>query len=166
MTIAELLAELAEEAKSTRRVLERVPEDRLEWRPHEKSLSMGQLAMHVATLPGALAELSLQPTFDVRTTIPRPGAASTAELLGTLDRSVARASAILGEMGDEGLGAPWRMVSGSHELASMPRGAFLRAVMLNHWYHHRGQLTVYLRLTGTPVPGIYGDSADEKPFPV
>ncbi|HEU4564881.1 MAG TPA: DinB family protein [Gemmatimonadaceae bacterium] len=166
MTIDELIAELNEEAKGTRRVLERVPADRLEWQPHEKSLTLGQLAMHVATIPGALAELSMQPSFDVRTEIPRPGVGSVSELLEALDRSVARAGALLSEMGDDGLTRPWRMVDGSRELMALPRGAFLRSVMLNHWYHHRGQLTVYLRLTGAPVPGIYGDSADERPFPI
>ena len=84
-TIKELLQELEEEAQNTRRVLERVPDDQLEWRPHDRSLTLGQLAMHVATLPGALAELSTRTTFDVGTEIPRPGGGSAAELLATLD---------------------------------------------------------------------------------
>jgi uncharacterized damage-inducible protein DinB len=160
--IEELLQELDEETRNTRRVLERVPEDRLEWRPHPKSLTLGQLAMHVATLPGALAGISMQPSFDVRTPIPRPGAASRAELLQVLERSVADAKAILRKLDEPALATPWRMVSGDREVGAVPRGAFLRSVMLNHWYHHRGQLTVYLRQTGALVPAIYGDSADEK----
>jgi uncharacterized damage-inducible protein DinB len=159
--IEELLQELDQEARSTRRVLERVPEDRLDWQPHARSLTLGQLAMHVATLPGALAEMSTWPAFDVRTEIPRPSAASTAALLGTLEESVADARAILGRMDDSALAVPWRMVNGDQEIGTMPRGAFLRSVMLNHWYHHRGQLTVYLRQSGASVPAIYGDSADE-----
>lgn len=165
VTIEELLQELEQEAHITRRVLERVSDDQLDWRPHDKSLTLGQLAMHVATIPGALAEISTWSTFDVNTTIPRPSAASTAELLEALDRSVAGAKALLGGMGDGALATPWRIVNGDREVAAMPRGAFLRSVMLNHWYHHRGQLTVYLRQTGALVPAIYGDSADEKAIP-
>ena len=164
-TIEELLQELGQEARATRRVLERVPGDRLDWRPHARSLTLGQLAMHVATLPGALAEIATRPTFDVRTEIPRPSAASVAELLETLDRSVADARALLGGMDDDALGTPWRLVSGDRDVAAVPRGAFLRSTLLNHWYHHRGQLTVYLRQIGAPVPAIYGDSADESLLP-
>jgi len=164
-TIEELLQELEQEARVTRRVLERVPGDRLDWRPHAKSLTLGQLAMHVATLPGALAEISTRPTFDVRTEIPRPSAASVAELLEILDRSVADARALPGAMDAGALATPWRLVDGERDVAAVPRGAFLRSTLLNHWYHHRGQLTVYLRQTGAPVPAIYGDSADESMRP-
>jgi uncharacterized damage-inducible protein DinB len=160
-TVEELVQELEQEARTTRRVLERVPEDRLNWRPHAKSLTLGQLAMHVATIPGALTEVSTR-TFDVNTEIPRPTAASVDELLETLARSVADAKTLLRSMGDAALAAPWSLVDGDREVASVPRGAFLRFTMLNHWYHHRGQLTVYLRQVGAAVPAIYGDSADEK----
>jgi len=164
MTINDLLQELDQETRATRRVLERVPEDRLDWRPHEKSMTLGQLAMHVATLPAAIAEISTRTEFDVNTQIPRPSATSASELVTTLDQSVARARTLLGGMDDAALASPWRMVSGGREVAAMPRGALLRSVMLNHWYHHRGQLTVYLRETGARVPAIYGASADESPF--
>jgi uncharacterized damage-inducible protein DinB len=165
-SIEELLQELDREARSTRRVLERVPDDQLDWQPHPKSLTLGQLAMHVATLPVAIAELSTRDTFEVGTTIPRPSAASTAELVDTMDRGVARAKALIGGMDDAALASPWRMMDGEHEVGAMPRGELLRSVLLNHWYHHRGQLTVYLRQTGAAVPAIYGDSADERPFPL
>jgi uncharacterized damage-inducible protein DinB len=164
-TIEELLQELEQEARTTRRVLERVPDDRLDWRPHAKSLTLGQLAMHVATLPGALAEISMRSTFDAATEIPRPSAASAAELLQTLDRSVADAKALLGGMDDASLATPWRLVSRGREVAAVPRGAFLRSTLLNHWYHHRGQLTVYLRQAGALIPAIYGPSADETMMP-
>jgi len=164
MTIDDILQELEEEARMTRRVLARVREDQLGWTPHEKSMTLGQLAMHVASVPGAIAGISTQPTFDVKTEIPRPSATSVAELLTVFDESVARAKAILGEMDDAALLSPWRMVDGDREVAVIPRGALLRSVMLNHWYHHRGQLTVYLRQTGSLVPAIYGPSADENPF--
>jgi uncharacterized damage-inducible protein DinB len=160
LTVDDLLQELDQETHATRRVLERVPDDHLNWRPHPKSLTLGQLAMHVATLPGAIADISVGP-FDVDTVIPRPGTTGSAELLAVLDESVARAKTILGAMGDAELTLPWRMMNGEREVGSIPRGAFLRTILLNHWYHHRGQLTVYLRQTGALVPAIYGPSADE-----
>jgi len=164
VTIDDLLQELDREAQTTRRVLERVPQERLDWRPHDKSMTLGQLAMHVATLPGAIAELSTLSGFDVNTQIPRPSTTSTAELIATLDRSLARARTLLRGMGDAGLAVPWRMLDGDQELAAMPRAALLRSVLLNHWYHHRGQLTVYLRQVGALVPAVYGASADETPL--
>jgi uncharacterized damage-inducible protein DinB len=166
MTTAELLQELEQEAETTRRVLARVPDEALDWRPHARSLSLGQLAMHVASVPGAIADLATRPGFDIDTTIPRPSATNTAELLATLDRSLADARAALGAMPDTALGEPWRMIRGGREVGSMPRAALLRSVMLNHWYHHRGQLTVYLRQVGAFVPPIYGDSADERALPI
>jgi uncharacterized damage-inducible protein DinB len=163
LTIADLLKELEQEAQSTRRVLERVPSDRLDWRPHRKSMTLGELAMHVADLPGVIVEVSTR-NFDANTVIPRPGASSTAELLAVLEGSVKRAKAQLRTMTDADLALPWRMLNGERELWSVSRGELLRSVMLNHWYHHRGQLTVYLRLVEVPLPAIYGDSADESAF--
>ena len=163
LSVDDLLEELEGEAQATRRVLERVPEDKLGWKPHDKSMSLGQLALHIATLPGAIAELSVQKTFEVNTEVPRPSAASMAEVMGALEQSLAKAKTLLAAMDDAALASPWRMVSGDQEVAVMPRSALLRSILLNHWYHHRGQLTVYLRLTGASVPGIYGASADEAP---
>jgi len=164
LTIQEFLEELDQEAQATRRVLERIPDARLDWQPHAKSMTLGQLGMHVANLPGAIAEVSTR-DFDVKTVIPRPGAKSTAQLLSVLEDSVKRAKTILGAMADADLASRWRMVNGDQEVRSMTRGELLRSVMLNHWYHHRGQLTVYLRQTGALVPAVYGDSADEKLSP-
>jgi uncharacterized damage-inducible protein DinB len=162
LTVGDLTQELEQEAEATRRVLERVPEAKLQWKPHPKSMTLGQLAMHVANLPGAIAEIATRPSFDVKTPVPRPDAANTREVLATFEESLRRARSHLGSMTDAELASPWRMMKGEQELWSMPRGAFLRSVMLNHWYHHRGQLTVYLRQTGALLPAVYGDSADEK----
>jgi len=164
MTVQDLIHELEQETDATRRALARVPNDQMDWRPHPKSVTMGQLAMHVATLPAALAQVSMMDDFPVGAPIPRPTASSTDELLATLDRSVAEAKALLVGMGDAGLTVPWRMVLDGQEIGAMPRSAFLRSVLFNHWYHHRGQLTVYLRMTGAAVPAIYGPSADENPL--
>jgi uncharacterized damage-inducible protein DinB len=163
-TIREFLAELDQEAAATKRALERAPVAKLSWKPHERSQSLGQLALHVATIPAALAEVSMLPSFDVSVVVPRPEAKSMDEILGAHDASVARAREIIGGMDDAALATPWKMVRGTQEILSMSRGQFLRTVLFNHWYHHRGQLTVYLRLSGALVPAIYGASADEVPF--
>jgi uncharacterized damage-inducible protein DinB len=163
VTIEDLVQELERETDATRRTLARIPEDKLDWRPHPKSMTLGQLGMHVATIPRALAELSIVPAFEVGTPIPRPTATRTAELVETLGTSVTRAKEVLVGMGDAGLAEPWRMMLGGREIGAMPRSVFLRSVLFNHWYHHRGQLTVYLRETGASVPAIYGASADELP---
>jgi uncharacterized damage-inducible protein DinB len=164
VTMDELLQELEQEAGSTRRVLERVPQDQFDWKPHAKSMTMGQLALHVATIPGAIAEVGTRATFDANTSIPRPTPASSAELLGALSQSIATAKKILGAMGDAGLTASWTMVDGDREIMAMPRVLLFRKVLFNHWYHHRGQLTVYLRQVGALVPATYGASADENPL--
>ena len=164
MTIADLLLELEQEAQATRRILERVPDERLDWTPHQKSMTLGQLAMHIANIPGAIAGVSRE-DFDVDRVIPRPPAASTGQILQTLDESLARARSVLHATDDAELLSPWRMMKGEEVIFAITRGELLRSVMLNHWYHHRGQLTVYLRLLGVAVPAIYGDSADEKVFP-
>ena len=158
-----LIQELDQEAQTTRRVLERVPGDKLGWKPHPKSMSLGQLAMHVATTPGGVAEISQRSPFPVPQ-FTQPSATSAAELVPALDQSVARARDILRGMNDAALGNMWRVVDGDREIMAMPVGAVLRTIMLNHWYHHRGQLSVYLRELNVPVPSIYGPSADENPF--
>lgn len=163
-TIKDLLQELEMETHTTRRVLERVPDDRLDWQPHEKSMTLGQLAQHVASLPGAIAEISMQPKFDISVQHPRPVATSTAEILSTHDWSVGRAKELLGSMDDASLSIPWKLVDGEQEVMTITRGAVLRTILFNHTYHHRGQLTVYLRQCSVPVPAIYGPSADERPF--
>ena len=162
-TIHEFVEELDREAPVTRRTLEQVREDKLDWKPHPRSQSLGQLAYHVANVPGTLGELSLLTDFDVSFVVPRPSVANRAELLKVHDESIARARSVLNGMTDADLSIPWRMMQGKTEIASMPRGVFLRSVLFNHWYHHRGQLTVYLRETDSKVPAIYGGSADEVP---
>src|SRR5215471_19873114 len=143
MTIAKtLLAELEQESQTTRRVLERIPQAHLAWKPHPKSMSLGQLALHVATVPGTVAELAAQDTVAARPSFFQAEAATTAELVPALTASVAKAKQHLGGFDDAAMTKTWRLMRDGHELLSMPRAAFARAVMLNHWYHHRGQLLV------------------------
>lgn len=160
---AALIQELEQEAATTRRVLERVPDAHLAWTPHAKSRTLGTLALHVAVNPASVMRVVAQNPVDL------PGfgdvaPASTAEVLATLDSSMAEAKALLGGMSDADLTAEWVARLNGAEVLRMPRIAFVRAVLLNHWYHHRGQLSVYLRLLDVPVPSIYGPSADEAPF--
>ena len=161
--IKALLLELEQEAETTRRVLERVPGDRLSWKPHAKSMSLGQLALHIAMVPGAVAQLSTQAQVPPPQFI-HPEPASAAELIPALDKSIQQATEVLRGMDDAALGRTWRVVDGDKEVMAVPVGGLLRSIMLNHWYHHRGQLSVYLREVGVPVPSIYGPSADENPF--
>jgi uncharacterized damage-inducible protein DinB len=160
---AGFIAELEQEAMTTRRVLERVPNDQMAWKPHEKSMSLGQLALHVATIPGNVAEIAAVSPFQVPP-FTQPAAATTSELLPALDASIAKARTILGGMDNAALAATWRLMHGDREIMALPRAAVLRTIMLNHWYHHRGQLSVYLRALNVPLPSIYGPSADENPF--
>ena len=158
-----LLAELEQEAKTTARVLERVPQAHLGWKPHPKSMSLGRLALHIATLPGGVAELAAMDIVPEPPNPPDVEATTTAELLPALERSVAQARRLLGGLDDAAMMKTWRLMLNGQEGLAMPRVAFVRAIMLNHWYQHRGQLMVYLRLLDVPVPSVYGPSADEAP---
>jgi uncharacterized damage-inducible protein DinB len=165
MSIAQsLVAELEHEAATTRRVLERVPTDKLAWKPHAKSMSLGQLAMHVAGTPGMIAQISQSAVFDMPVDFTPPKAASAADVLKTHDEAIAGAKTIVGGYSDAQMMEAWTWRTGGKTLMTMPRMMLLRAIMLNHCYHHRGQLSVYLRLLDIPVPSIYGPSADENPF--
>jgi uncharacterized damage-inducible protein DinB len=160
-----MLAEFREEAATTRRVLERVPAQKLAWKPHPKSMTLGQLAWHIAKVPGDLARITQPDSFDVtQGSFVPPQPESLDEIFAAFQGSVRAAETYLQEMTDEKARANWRLMRQERELMSLPRIVFLRSVMLNHWYHHRGQLSVYLRLLDVPLPVIYGPSADESPF--
>jgi uncharacterized damage-inducible protein DinB len=160
-----LLPEFDEEMGNTRKVLERVPEDKFAWKPHAKSFSMGALAQHVATIP-MWGTMTLEgDQFDLAgpeaSKFPPP-VASQKELLALFDASAAKFRAALAAAHDAQLQAPWSLVMGSKVIFTMPRLGVLRSSVMNHLIHHRAQLGVYLRLTDVPVPGLYGPSADEQ----
>lgn len=165
MSIAEaLLAEFEQEAQITRKFLERLPNDQLEWRPHPKSMTAGQLALHIAEVPGQvlkMSEFDEAPPPNFGGANPQP--ASTQAVLDALEASIAAVRAGLPTVSDERMLATWRLSVNGKELLAMPRAAFLRSIMLNHWYQHRGQFGVYLRLLGAKVPSSYGPSGDEMP---
>lgn len=160
-----LLAELDIEAPITRRVLERLPADRFDWQPHPKSMTAGQLAQHIAATPGNAARFVQLEGLDLSTRrFEYPSSDSPAALLATLDASVSAARQALAGLDPARAAEIWRMTVGDREVAKMPRINVMRTIGLNHWYHHRGELVVYLRLMGVPVPIVYGRSADESPF--
>ena len=160
-----MLNEVRQEAVTTRRVLERVPEEKLSWRPHPTSMSLGQLSLHVAKIPGDLVGLAQLDEFDAtQANFDPPEAKSVDEILSALADSVRAAENYLSDIDDKTAAGNWRLTVRGEEVFSVPRIGMLRTIMLNHWYHHRGQLAVYLRMLEVPVPVIYGRSADENPF--
>ena len=160
-----ILSEFREEAATTKRMLERVPADKLSWKPHEKSMSLGQLAVHVANIPGSIAKLVQGEEFDVSTAnfVPTPPN-NLEEVHTAFHQSIQAAEDYLQSVTEQKVLGPWRLTAGGKELFTKPRVAIIRTIMLNHWYHHRGQLSVYLRLLNVAIPVIYGRSADENPF--
>ena len=167
MPISEsLLYEFDHEMANTRKMLERVPDDRLDWRPHAKSWNMVALATHVAFIPGWTVDTIEKDSLDFAPPgappYQNPVASSKADLLAKFDRNVAAARAALAGASDEHLAKPWTLLAGGHEIFTMPRTVVLRSFVLNHGIHHRAQLGLYLRLNDVPVPGMYGPSADES----
>lgn len=159
------LPEFDQEMATTRRVLARVPEDKLDWKPHAKSMSLGQLASHVAQLPAWASNILTADEFDFRP----PGAPpfkgadckSNNELLELFDKSVASAREAIAGVTESSLDTTWTLKAGPHTIFSAPRWNVWRGFGVNHMIHHRAQLSVYLRLLDVPVPSIYGPSADE-----
>ena len=157
-----VLAELTHEAATTRRLLERLPQDRFAWRPHEKSMPLGRLATHIAEIPGWVATIVNPDEFDIGTSGNAPVTANTgAEVLAMFDRNIAQATSTFKTQTNERLLATWRLKKNGKVVVEMPRLGVIRSLLLNHLIHHRGQLSVYLRLQNVPIPSIYGPSADE-----
>jgi uncharacterized damage-inducible protein DinB len=155
-----MLPEFDQEMATTRRLLERVPTDKGEWRPHPKSFPLGHLAQLVAGMPGWITITIDRPDLDITA-----GAGysfqPTEELLAQFDKNVARARESLAAVRDESFAEPWSLRMGERVLSTLPRGVVVRT-HINHLVHHRGQLTVYLRLLDVPIPSIYGPTADER----
>ena len=164
---AALLPEFDHEMANTRRTLERVPDSAFDWTPHEKSYSMQDLVSHLANLPSWTAVTIEQDSIDMA---PADGSeppkteavASTAQALETFDTNVAAARAVIEGASDEKLMETWSLLNGGEVMFAMPKVAVLRSFIMNHMIHHRGQLTVYLRLNDAPLPALYGPSADES----
>ena len=165
MPLAETyLAEFEHESQTTRRFLERLPQDKLTWKPHEQSMTAGQLALHIAMSPAGvvtIAELDEFPVPDFQRPNPQPE--SVQQILDTFESSCVIVREKLPKFSDERMQAIWRMTKAGRDLLAIPRAMMLRTILLNHIYHHRGQFGVYLRLLGAKVPASYGPSGDEVP---
>lgn len=163
-----LLPEFDHEMANTRKTLERVPEDRLDWKPHDKSTSMGGLATHLSNLPSwavlTLSEDSLDLSPGGKPLPPAEMVKSQKELLETFDSNVAKARAAVAGASDAEFMKAWTLLSNGQEILTLPKIGVLRSFVMNHQIHHRAQLGVYLRLNDIPVPSIYGPSADEGAF--
>ena len=167
MAIAEsILPEFDHETATTRMLLERVPADKAEWKPHVKSMALGQLAMHIAHLPQWTAIALERTEFDTNPPdSPRPASPafeSVVNLLRSYDSNVSAARALVARTTDAEFMVQWTLKNGGKSMFSMPRIAVLRSFILNHAVHHRGQLSVYLRLLDVPIPNIYGPTADTQ----
>jgi len=157
-----MLMELEQEAKTTRRLLERVPAAHLGWAPHPKSMTLGRLATHIVEIPGWVSTIVQKDEFDVAASSRKPSDAGSAEeLVRMFDDNVEKVRKAMQTLNDDQLRSTWRLLKGGQVLVAMPRIGVLRALMLNHLIHHRGQLSVYLRLKDVPLPSIYGPTADE-----
>jgi uncharacterized damage-inducible protein DinB len=160
-----LLPEFDLEMANTRKVLERVPEDKFGWKPHPKSGALGWLASHVADIPGWAVPTLGQSSLDINPPgghTPPPLPASRAELLEKFDTNAKKGREALAKAADGVFMEPWSLLSGGATLFPIPKAAVLRSFVMNHLIHHRAQLGVYLRLNDIPVPAIYGPSADEQ----
>ncbi len=158
-----ILLEIDQEAQTTKRVLDRIPEDKLAWKPHPKAFSLGQLALHIASVPGGVAAAAVPDSMEAPN-FSQPEAKSRKEVLDTFSKSLESAKDALKKMDDARLMSVWSLTKNGKVLMSVPRIGFIRSILMNHNYHHRGQLSVYLRMLDVPVPSIYGPSADENPF--
>jgi uncharacterized damage-inducible protein DinB len=160
-----MLREFQEECAATRRILERIPADKLTWKPHSKSMSLGQLAMHIALIPNRISGLVKADHFDVsQANFNPPQAANLEEIRAAFAESVRVGESYLAGLTEDNASENWRLMMKEKVVSSKPRIEVIRALMLNHWYHHRGQLSVYLRLLDVPLPVVYGRTADENPF--
>ncbi len=162
-----LLGEFDHEMAATRRTLERVPDDKWDWKPHTKSGSMGWTANHIALFPGWLAATFTGDSFDFAPggkPVQQPTATTRKDLLANFDQGVKEGRAMLAKATDQELMTPWTLLNNGQTVFNMPRIAVYRMMIMNHLIHHRAQLGVYFRLNDIPVPAIYGPSADEQPM--
>jgi uncharacterized damage-inducible protein DinB len=158
-----IIGEIDREAKTTQRVLERIPEDKISWKPHPRSMTIGELGMHIAVAPLVLSEVVVKDVHEFGPN-PKQGEVTRQTILDTFTKSTQKMKEVIGTFDDAKMASAITMTKDGKTIMAIPRAGFVRAIMMNHIYHHRGQLSVYLRLLDVPVPSIYGSSADEKMF--
>jgi uncharacterized damage-inducible protein DinB len=164
-SLSPMLNEFQRECATTRRVLDRVPADKLDWTPHVKSMTIGKLANHIASVPGGISRIAQNDVHEIDpAAFAPPQPKDKKEILDAFEASSKTAQEFIEGLTESAATATWRLTANGKEVVAMPRVELIRNIMFNHLYHHRGQLSVYLRLLEVPVPSIYGPSADENPF--
>lgn len=164
MSSKNLTTEIEFEKISTQKLLERLPKEKLGWRPHPKAMTLGQLAIHVATIPGRIATFANNGKTTAETLIEHPLSENKQDILNRFDESIETAIGILNNSDSDWDSKNWICTMGGQKIIDWPRPTLLRFLMLNHWCHHRGQLSTYLKILDVAIPSIYGPSADENPF--
>ena len=164
MSAQSLLAEFEQELVATKNLLEVLPENRLNWQPHEKAMTLGQLAFHVAIIPFRYLNFAKDGQVEVDVIIDHPIPETKAQIMQSLEQSASNTQAILSEVSQPWFEQEWQLLKSGNAIAVMPRMAFIRAFVFNHWYHHRGELATYLRILDVKLPSIYGPTADVNPF--
>ena len=165
MSLSEsLLSELEYEAVSTGKLLDLVPADKLEWQPNPRAMTLGALALHVATISGDAGGFAFAGETEVDTLVQHPQPKNKEEILSGFAASIVGAKEVLRQGFDRWSNESWNLTRNAETIFTIPRGLMVRLFMFNHWYHHRGQLATYLRALGISLPSVYGPSADENPF--
>ena len=164
MTSKNLVPEIEFEKISTLKLLERLPEEKLSWKPHPKAFTLGQLAFHVATIPGRIASFANDGATSVEILVQHPFCEDKKQILASFEQSFATALEILNKADENWDAQNWTCFLGTKQIINWPRPILVRFLMLNHWYHHRGELVAYLRMLNVLIPSVYGPSADENPF--
>jgi uncharacterized damage-inducible protein DinB len=163
MTLGQILkSELLHEAVSTRKMLERIPAEKMTWKPHEKSMALGRIAGHIVEMFGWTNPVLTQDEIDFANPYAPKVYNNAAELVADFDKNIAEAAELLGSVSNETMGESWALRNGEHVIVELPKAAIMRTLVMNHIIHHRGQMAVYLRLLDIPVPSVYGPSADEQ----
>lgn len=164
MSTQHWIDEIEFEVTSTSKLLERVPEGRLTWKPHAKAMSLGQLALHVATIPGNYLQFAAEGKTPLEVLVSHPAPTTKGEILESFAGSIAAAKKILAGVTEEWCTSHWELIKNGASIFAIPRSLMIRLLVLNHWYHHRGELVTYLRTLDVLIPSVYGPSADENPF--
>jgi len=164
MDVKNLIAEMEFEITSTRRLLDLVPKDKLTWKPHEKAMALGELAFHVANIPGNILSFANAGRTEANDFLHHHVPSSKKEIIKSFPESIKKAKMVLEKATGDWTSTNWELLKDGKSILTMPRSLMCRLLVFNHWYHHRGELVTYLKMLNIPIPSIYGPSADENPF--
>ena len=159
-----LISEIEFETNSTAKLLERIPEDKLTWKPHPTAMSLAELGFHVANIPGIFSSFADEGKTTVEVMVYHHIPSSKKEIIESFPKSIAKAKEVFEKANGNWESTNWELIKDGKSILAMPRSVMCRFLVLNHWYHHRGELVTYLRMLKVPIPSVYGPSADENPF--